>query len=423
MDYFITDFKNCLVAIIIFLVLFVIDFVFGLCKGIFVEGVSSSKLRMSVPKFVGYFGMILMCILLDTLIVTSTDMQYAPIGLISCVCFCIIEVSSIIENARELGINIPPVITNVIDYVKGKLLGDQKKSGGEGGTMYYNQCNYSNVGYDNPNTSKYETIATSGCGVCAACMAFNTLMGRELYSVKAMADFAMKNKARDNSGTNMVTLLKALCKAQPNYSYKTTNDINAVVNHLKNGGMAILNQGDVYNVFSTAGHFVVADKMVANNINILDPYMYGGKYTNSATRRNRIVKATEYGCVVSPSQAAKACSDRNPAYFLITYTAPKKTKPNYNAGSKYILTACVNVWDRPSTTTGRIKRVGECTADGQAHCTSSDKNANATFKPGTVVTCLEVFEDKKTGYIWLRCPSDWLPVYYKEQKRANWYNK
>ena len=297
------------------------------------------------------------------------------------------------------------------------------KSGGEGGTMYYNQCNYSNVGYDNPNTQKYETIATSGCGVCAACMVFNTLIGKELYTVKTMADFAVKNKARDNSGTNMTTLLKALCKAQPNYSYKTTNDINAVVNHLKNGGMAILNQGDVYNVFSTSGHFVVADKMVGNNINILDPYMYGGKYA-STPRRNRIVKATEYGCVVSPTQAAKACSDRNPAYFLITYTAPKKaSKPNYNAGSKYKLTACVNVWDSPSTTTGRIKKVSECTADGRAHCTSSNPNANATFKEGTVFSCLDVFEDKKTGYIWTQCPSGWLPVYYKEKKRANWYNK
>lgn len=130
MEYLIMDFKKCLVAIIIFLVLFVIDFVFGLCKGIFVEGVSSSKLRMSVPKFVGYVGMIFMCILLDTLIVTSTDIEYVPIGLISCVCFCIIEVSSIIENARELGINIPPVVTNVIDYIRSKLFNDKEQKGG-----------------------------------------------------------------------------------------------------------------------------------------------------------------------------------------------------------------------------------------------------------------------------------------------------
>lgn len=134
MEYFVMDFKNCLIAIIIFLVLFAIDFIFGLCKGIFIEGVSSSKLRMSVPKFVGYFGMILMCILLDTLIVTSTDIQYAPIGLISCACFCIIEISSIIENAKALGINIPPVVTNVIELVKTKLLNNNTKDGEQNDT-------------------------------------------------------------------------------------------------------------------------------------------------------------------------------------------------------------------------------------------------------------------------------------------------
>lgn len=134
MEYFVMDFKNCLIAIIIFLVLFAIDFILGLCKGIFIEGVSSSKLRMSVPKFVGYFGMILMCILLDTLIVTSTDIQYAPIGLISCVCFCIIEISSIIENAKALGINIPPVVTNVIELVKTKLLNNNAKDGEQNDT-------------------------------------------------------------------------------------------------------------------------------------------------------------------------------------------------------------------------------------------------------------------------------------------------
>ncbi len=136
MEYFVTDFKKCLIAVIIFLVLFVIDFVFGLCKGIFIEGVSSSKLRMSVPKFVGYFGMILMCILLDTLIMTSTDIEYAPIGLISCVCFCIIEVSSIIENARALGINIPPIVTNVIDFIKARLFNDKEQKGGAGALKF-----------------------------------------------------------------------------------------------------------------------------------------------------------------------------------------------------------------------------------------------------------------------------------------------
>ena len=89
-----------------------------------------------MPKFVGYFGMILMCILLDTLIVTSTDIEYAPIGLISCVCFCIIEVSSIVENARVLGINIPPIVTNVIDFIKARLFNDKEQKGGAGALKF-----------------------------------------------------------------------------------------------------------------------------------------------------------------------------------------------------------------------------------------------------------------------------------------------
>lgn len=128
MEYFITDFKRCLVAMIIFLILFAIDFIFGLCKGIFIEGISSSKLRMSVPKFVGYVGMIFMCILLDTLIVTSTDIAYSPVGLISCVCFCIIEISSIIENAKTLGISIPTAVTKTITYIKEKLAVHDEKN-------------------------------------------------------------------------------------------------------------------------------------------------------------------------------------------------------------------------------------------------------------------------------------------------------
>ena len=127
MSYFIIDFKRCLIAVIVFLILFVIDFVFGLCKGIFVEGISSAKLRMSVPKFVGYVGMIFMCLLLDTLMVTSTGMTYSPIGLVSCVCFCVIETSSIVENARALGIDIPPMLSRVINDLKERLFTDEKE--------------------------------------------------------------------------------------------------------------------------------------------------------------------------------------------------------------------------------------------------------------------------------------------------------
>lgn len=182
---------------------------------------------------------------------------------------------------------------------------------------YYNQNDYPSVKYDRPSTSVVETVKSSGCGVCAACIVFNNLAGKELYSVSKMAKFSLDNGARDNSGTNMNTLLKALCKANPSFSFTTSTSESELVKHLKNGGVAIINQGDAYNLFSTAGHFVIAYKMSGSNIEILDPQMYDGKY-DAYSRPKRIVKKTTNGCIVSQSEIGKATSDRNPAYFLVS---------------------------------------------------------------------------------------------------------
>ena len=110
------------------------------------------------------------------------------------------------------------------------------------------------------------------------------------------------------------------------FKFTTTNDENEVIKHLKSGGMAIANQGDEYNVFSTNGHFVVLSRMNGNNIEVLDPQMYDGKY-DAYSRPKRIVKKTATGCIVSKTELSKATQDRSPAYFLITYTKPKEVKP------------------------------------------------------------------------------------------------
>ncbi len=182
---------------------------------------------------------------------------------------------------------------------------------------YYNQNNYQSVKYDRPSTSVVETVKSSGCGVCAACIIFNNLAGKELYSVSEMARFSINNGARDNSGTDMNTLLKALCKANPSFSFTASTSETELVKHLKKGGMAVVNQGDAYNLFSTAGHFVAAYKMSGSNIEILDPQMYDGKY-DAYSRPQRIVKKTTNGCIVSQSEIGKATADRNPAYFLVS---------------------------------------------------------------------------------------------------------
>lgn len=290
---------------------------------------------------------------------------------------------------------------------------------------YYNQTQYDNVPYDNKSTpNKTETISSSGCGVCCACMVINNLMGKEAYTVKQMADFSIKNGARDSGGTNTNTLLTALAKANTGFSFTRCNNENDLVKHLKNGGMAIVNQGDAWNVFSSQGHFVVAIGMDGENIKVADPYWYSDKYDRNP-RPQRIVKKTSNGCVVTPYWMSKATSDRKgggyTAYFLCSYKKPNTpSKPRYDVGSNYKLTAYVNVWTLPNTTKGSIKRVKDVTVDGRKHCSSQDPNDTATLVTGTVVTCQGVSTDER-GNIWLKIPSGYIPVYYNGVKRANWY--
>ena len=73
-----------------------------------------------------------------------------------------------------------------------------------------------------------------------------------------------------------------------------------------------------------------------------------------------------------------------------------------------------------STAKGKIKKVKDVTADGRKHCSSTNLNADATLVTGTIVTCQGVSTDA-SGNIWLKIPSGYIPVYYKNKKRANWY--
>ena len=180
---------------------------------------------------------------------------------------------------------------------------------------FYNQLLYSHITYDNPSTERKETIATSGCGVCSTAMVVNNMARKQLCSVASLARFSVAHKARDNYGTNMFTLLDAVCNANSHFSYSTTKDTQKLLKHLKSGGMAIINQGDNYRVFSSAGHFVVAYKAVGENVEVFDPYWYEWKYS-----AERTVFSTSRGCIVNISEIAKATADRNPAYYLISYS-------------------------------------------------------------------------------------------------------
>lgn len=115
------EFLKIFIPLCIFLILYVIDLILGILKGKFFEGISSEKLRKCVPKFCGYFGMIFMCYLLDILVLTSMDISYSPISLVTIIFFCLIEIKSIIENAKTLGVKTPVFVTKIVDKISANL--------------------------------------------------------------------------------------------------------------------------------------------------------------------------------------------------------------------------------------------------------------------------------------------------------------
>ena len=148
--------------------------------------------------------------------------------------------------------------------------------------IYYNQNNYPNIPYpsiDNPNA----TIKSGGCGATCAAMIIANMTGYQV-DPPTIAGYAIKIGARVSGGTDMNVLAKKMCADYGGISYKTTNDENALLSHLKSGGMAVANVGGnrqgYIGVFSDGGHYVVAAGLAADGrIIILDPGYYTGKLT------------------------------------------------------------------------------------------------------------------------------------------------
>ena len=183
--------------------------------------------------------------------------------------------------------------------------------------FYYNQNDYEKVPYNKPNGEK-KNIKTSGCGVCSTAMAINNLMGKERYTISELATLSRQCGARINNGTNIKKLLDKICELNKSFKYDNTEYTKDLIKHLKNGGVAILHQGDKYNVFSSSGHFVYAYGLDTNgNIKVADPANTENRY-KTKPRCNRIVLATKYGCIVKPEEVTKATTPIS--YYLISYT-------------------------------------------------------------------------------------------------------
>lgn len=108
--------------IIPLLMLAVIDLILGLTKGHYIEGISSAKMKQTIPKFVRYIGFTLLCLILDSLIMISpVKIPFTAISYITTAALiysCCIEMRSINENLVTLGLDIPKFIKEAIEKLR-----------------------------------------------------------------------------------------------------------------------------------------------------------------------------------------------------------------------------------------------------------------------------------------------------------------
>ena len=266
--------------------------------------------------------------------------------------------------------------------------------------FFYNQRDYEGVEYRKPDGS-YATVASGGCGVCSALMVLNNLYGKEVMTVPQMAKFSKNCGARGYDGTNMSTLLSALSKKY-DITYRTTVYNKELLAHLKAGGMAVINQGDVYNVFSNGGHFVVCHSVVSGEtIRCLDPYWYSGKFSGSP-RCNRIVKVTGKEVWVTLKQIGKATQDRNPCYWLVSFTG-KRNKPSVKVGQTVKLKRGARIYNSSNSKSG-VKKISDFS--------NFNVNAEAQLKVGAKIEVKQI-STKENGNIWVKTKygDGWICIY------------
>jgi hypothetical protein len=123
-----------------------------------------------------------------------------------------------------------------------------------------------------------ETIKSSGCGVCSACMIVSNLTDTYIEPPE-MAKYSVKNGFRIDGVGTAFALYPAIAEKY-NLKYSQTNDIYKAVECVRNGGMVVCStSGGKNKLFSTSGHLFVMSDCIGNDCEFLDPDFYSGKYS------------------------------------------------------------------------------------------------------------------------------------------------
>ena len=146
---------------------------------------------------------------------------------------------------------------------------------------YINQNKYPHIPYR--TRAKYEgltdeqrttNIADSGCGLCCSCMVVDYLTDKTL-DLEECSRISEECVANHSPGTDLSVLGAALAE-KFGLEYSRTSDVNEVIRHLQNGGVAVslisIKEGNKISLFAEYGHYILLVSTDGKDFCILDPY-------------------------------------------------------------------------------------------------------------------------------------------------------
>ena len=146
--------------------------------------------------------------------------------------------------------------------------------------IFYCQLDHPEMPYPSP-TSPHGTIADNGCGVCAASMLVENMLGLP-FSLEESAKLATACGAREGFGTDFYIYAKALAERFP-LAVTDTEDAAEAMAFLRAGrGMVVANTyGDregYTGVFSDGGHYILLIAAQGSDVAVLDSCYRPGRY-------------------------------------------------------------------------------------------------------------------------------------------------
>ena len=163
------------------------------------------------------------------------------------------------------------------------------------------------------------TVASAGCGLCAAVMVADRLLPNTDFDLKAALQLSYDSKANHEGGTDYLIYAPAFAE-ECGLKLEMTDDAERLRVCLRTGGAAVVNSGGdkegYIGVFTHGGHYVTAVSEEADGrIAVLDPSYTVGKYEEEG-RQGKVEMKEGVIALCELQVLAEDASNRSPGFYL-----------------------------------------------------------------------------------------------------------